>query len=101
MLPISGHWDLPVGPFASEVYAHASNDRGLVLQTEGGEVEAAGWGEDKRGRERRENRQRLGCSCIRYILIAAGGHYLITVAEHNVKLFKGKLDIMAVVRPQL
>lgn len=51
MFAISGHRDLPVRPLACQVNADTGNDCGLVLQTEGGEVEAA-WKVD--GQKRRQ-----------------------------------------------
>ena len=39
MFPISRNWNLPVGPFTSQVDANTSNHSGLVLQAEGGEVQ--------------------------------------------------------------
>lgn len=41
VFPISGDRDLPVGPFTGQVDADAGDYCGLVLQAEGGEVEAA------------------------------------------------------------
>ena len=48
VLPVHGHWDLPVRPLACQVYAHARDHCGLVLEAEGGEVQAEE-GEDDRG----------------------------------------------------
>ena len=41
MFAVCGDRDLPVGPLAGQVDAHAGYDCGLVLQAEGGEVQAA------------------------------------------------------------
>lgn len=61
MLSISGNWDLPVGPFASQVNADTGDDRGLVLQAEGGEVQTARaachGGRKKDNKERAQNDQ--------------------------------------------
>lgn len=38
VLPVSGNWDLPVGPLACQVDADAGDHRGFVLEAEGSEV---------------------------------------------------------------
>ena len=38
MFSISGNWNLPVGPLASQVNAHTGDHGGLVLEAEGSEV---------------------------------------------------------------
>lgn len=50
VFPICGHGDLPVGPLTGQVDADAGDDRGPVLQAEGGEVQTAG-GDDTRGKD--------------------------------------------------
>lgn len=48
MFAIRGHGDLPVGPLAGQVDADARDDRGPVLQAEGGEVQTVGADKKKR-----------------------------------------------------
>lgn len=50
VLPVRGHRDLPVGPFAGEMDAHTSHDGGTVLQAERGQMQTV-------SREQRGNTQ--------------------------------------------
>lgn len=43
MFPISGNWNLPVGPLAGQMYAHTCDHCGLVLEAEGSEVQTEEW----------------------------------------------------------
>lgn len=49
MLAISGHRDLPVGPFAGKMDANTGHDGGAVLQAEGGQVQTGTRGDTDGG----------------------------------------------------